>query len=100
LRTGTLFAVALNEWDRSFSIVDMATQETQGNVKDVVLAVSLELAAAKWKVALHDGHRESPSIYTVAQTDPATRLQAVLALIATQKQAWALPDNTRVVVSY
>jgi transposase len=78
----------------------MRTQETQGNVKDVVLAVSLELAPAKWKVALHDRHRESPSIHTVAQTDPATRLQAVLALIATQKQAWALPDNTRVVVSY
>jgi transposase len=65
-----------------------------------VLAVSLELAAAKWKVALHDGHRESPSIHTVAQTDPAARLEAVLALIATQKQAWALPDYTRVVVSY
>ncbi|MBC8752875.1 MULTISPECIES: IS110 family transposase [Paraburkholderia] len=78
----------------------MRTQETQGNVTDVVLAVSLELAAAKWKVALHDGHRESPSIHTVAQTDPAARLQAVLTLIATQKQAWALPDNTRIVVSY
>ena len=65
-----------------------------------MLAVSLELAAAKWKVAQHDGHRESPSIHTVAQTDPAARLQAVLALIANQKEAWALPDNTRVVVSY
>jgi hypothetical protein len=26
--------------------------------EEVVLAVSLELAAAKWKVALHDGRRE------------------------------------------
>ncbi|MFC0693264.1 hypothetical protein [Paraburkholderia humisilvae] len=58
----------------------MCTQEMQANVKDVVLAVSLELAAAKWKVALHDGHRESPSIHTLAQTAPASRLQAVLAL--------------------
>src|ERR1700758_5073213 len=78
----------------------MRTQETQGNVTDVVLAVSLELAAAKWKVALHDGHRERPSIHTVAQTDPAARLQAVLTLIATQRQAWSLPDDTRIVVSY
>ncbi len=27
----------------------------------LVLAVSLELAAAKWKVALHDGRRDSPN---------------------------------------
>ncbi len=32
-----------------------------------VLAVSLELAAAKWKVALHDGRREKPAVHTVAQ---------------------------------
>jgi hypothetical protein len=70
------------------------------NAADVVLAVSLELAAAKWKVALHDGRRDSPSIHTVAQTDPAARLQAVLTLIATQRQAWSLPDDARVVVSY
>jgi transposase len=70
------------------------------NATDEVLAVSLELAAAKWKVALHDGRRESPSIHTVAQTDPAARLQEVLTLIAAQRQAWSLPDDTRVVVSY
>ncbi|MPW11755.1 IS110 family transposase [Paraburkholderia sp. CNPSo 3155] len=70
------------------------------NATDAVVAVSVELAAAKWKVALHDGCRESPSIHTVAQTDPAARLQAVLTLIATQRQAWSLPHNTRVVVSY
>ena len=27
--------------------------------EELVLAVSLELAAAKWKVALHDGRREA-----------------------------------------
>ncbi|MFL9989769.1 IS110 family transposase, partial [Paraburkholderia sediminicola] len=32
-----------------------------------VLAVSLELAAAKWKVALHDGRRDSPAVHTVAE---------------------------------
>jgi transposase len=28
--------------------------------EETVLAVSPELAAAKWKVALHDGRREKP----------------------------------------
>jgi transposase len=31
------------------------------NAADVVLAVSLELAAAKWKVALHDGSSRLPA---------------------------------------
>ncbi|MCP2091920.1 UNVERIFIED_ORG: hypothetical protein J2Y81_008026 [Paraburkholderia sediminicola] len=34
--------------------------------EETVLAVSLELAAAKWKVALHDGPREKPAVHTVA----------------------------------
>src|ERR1700674_2049120 len=49
--------------------------------EEVVLAVSLELAAAKWKVALHDGQRERPAVHTVAQPQATARLQAVLALI-------------------
>jgi transposase len=32
--------------------------------EEPVLAVSLELAAAKWKVALHDGRREKPPVHT------------------------------------
>jgi len=39
--------------------------------EEPVLAVSLELAAAKWKVALHDGRREKPAVHAVAQ--PACR---------------------------
>jgi transposase len=66
----------------------------------VVLAVSLELAAAKWKVALHDGQREKPAVHTVAQPQAATRLQAVLDVIEQQKLQWSLPAATRVVVSY
>ena len=49
--------------------------------EEVVLAVSLELAAASWKVALHDGRREQPAVHTVAQPQAAARLQAVLVLI-------------------
>jgi transposase len=66
----------------------------------VVLAVSLELAAAKWKVALHDGQREKPAVHPVAQPQAATRLQAVLDVIEQQKLQWSLPAATRVVVSY
>jgi hypothetical protein len=35
--------------------------------EETVLAVSLELAAAKWKVALLDGRREKPAVHAVAQ---------------------------------
>jgi transposase len=66
----------------------------------VVLAVSLELAAAKWKVALHDGRREKPAVHAVAQPQAAARLQAVLDLIEAHKEKWLLPACVRVVVSY
>src|SRR5258706_10675278 len=65
-----------------------------------VRAVSLELAAAKWKVALHDGQREKPAVHTVAQPQAAGRLQAALDVIEQQKLQWSLPAGTRVVVSY
>jgi transposase len=68
--------------------------------EEVVLAVSLELAAAKWKVALHDGRREQPAEHTVAQPQAAARLQAVLDLIGRYKDKWSLPAGVRVVVSY
>jgi len=62
--------------------------------------VSLELAAAKWKVALHDGRREKPAVHAVAQPQAAARLQAVLDLIEAHKEKWLLPAGVRVVVSY
>jgi transposase len=68
--------------------------------EEVVLAVSLELAAAKWKVALHDGRRERPAVHTVAQPQAAARLQAVLDLIEAHKDKWSLPAGIRTVVSY
>src|SRR5260370_41586292 len=68
--------------------------------EEVVLAVSLELAAAKWKVALHDGRREQPAVHTVAQPQAAARLQAVLDVIERQRLKWSLPAGVRLVVSY
>ncbi|CAG9186288.1 hypothetical protein LMG23994_06146 [Cupriavidus pinatubonensis] len=52
----------------------------------MVLAVSLELAAAKWMVALHDGRRDSPTVHTVAQPQATLRLQAALALTERYKE--------------
>ena len=78
----------------------MRTDQAYTGSEELVLAVSLELAAAKWKVALHDGRREKPAVHTVAQPQAAARLQAVLDVIEQQKLKWSLPGGTRVVVSY
>jgi transposase len=68
--------------------------------EEVVLAVSLELAAASWKVALHDGRREQPAMHTVALPQAAARLQAVLELIEAHRDKWSLPAGVRIVVCY
>ena len=77
----------------------MRTDQAYTSIEDV-LAVSLELAAAKWKVVLHDGHREQPAVHTVAQLQAVARLQAVLDLIEQHKDKWSLPAGVRVVLSY
>ncbi|MGF6372923.1 hypothetical protein OKW40_005739 [Paraburkholderia sp. RAU6.4a] len=66
----------------------------------VVPASSLELAMAKWNVALHDGRRDQPAVHAVTQPQSASRLQAVLSLIEQHRQKWALPADLRIVVSY
>src|SRR5882762_1679816 len=78
----------------------MRTDQAYTGSQELVLAVSLELAAAKWKVALHDGRREQPAVHTVAQPQAAARLQAVLDLIEQQRLKWSLPAGVRLVVSY
>src|SRR6202161_2428499 len=78
----------------------MRTDQAYTGTEELVLAVSLELAAAKWKVALHDGRREKPAVHTVAQPQAAARLQAVLDLMEAHKEKWLLPASVRVVVSY
>jgi len=66
--------------------------------EEAILAVSLELAGAKWKVALLDGRRETPAVHAVAQPQAAARVQAVLDLIERHKEKWLLPADVRVVV--
>ena len=77
-----------------------ANHVTEPHAEDVILAVSLELAVGKWKVALHDGRREKPAVHTVEQPQAQARLQAMLDLIERQKEKWPLPADVRVVVSY
>jgi transposase len=78
----------------------MRTEQSYTGTDELVLAVSLELAGAKWKVALHDGRRDQPAVHTVAQPQAAARLQAVLDLIEQQKEKWLLPADVRLVISY
>ncbi|MEX3791158.1 transposase [Paraburkholderia sp. BR14374] len=47
---------------------------------------------AKWKVALHDGHRDQPAVHTVTPPQAAC-LQAVLSLIEHRRQKWGLPTE-------
>lgn len=42
---------------------------------EVILAVSLELASASWKIALHGGKRDKPAISAVSEIAPAPRLE-------------------------
>lgn len=67
---------------------------------ELILAVSLELASAKWKLAFQDGQRENAAIRTVDSTEPAQRLKEVLAEIARIKTKWELPESIRVVVLF
>ena len=78
----------------------MRTEQAYTGTDELVLAVSLELAGAKWKVALHDGRRDHPAVHTVAQPQAAARLQAVLDLFEQQKEKWLLPADVRLVISY
>lgn len=70
-------------------------RRSQLGSEEVVLAVSLELAAAQWKVALYDGRREKPAVHTVAQPQAAARLQALLDLIDRHKGKWSRPATGR-----
>jgi hypothetical protein len=70
-----------------------ADQMSTTGKEEPLLAVSIELAAANWKIALHDGQREKPAVHAVAQPQATARLQAVLSLIEQHRQKWSLPRD-------
>ncbi len=69
-------------------------------LNEEALAVSLELSGKSWKIGLHDGKRDKPAIYTVADESPAGRLGHTVAVIEEVKRKWCLPEQIRVAVSY
>lgn len=77
-----------------------ATNEMNSTPTAELLAVSLELSNRKWKIALHDGMRDKPAIYTVDGEQPDRRLSEAIGVIEKTKQKWGLSERTRVVVIY
>lgn len=65
-----------------------------------VLAVSLELCKANWKIALQDGRRGRPPVHTVRAQQPAARLGEAVEVIERTRAKWGLPGTARVVVVY
>ncbi|MEI6001797.1 IS110 family transposase [Paraburkholderia bengalensis] len=78
----------------------MRANQVENAQVEIILAASLELAGAKWKIALHDGRRDRPAIHTITEPHSAARLQAVLDLLTAYRDKWSLPSDTRIVVSY
>ena len=76
------------------------TQEPKCTTGEIVLAVSLELSQSSWKVALHDGGRDKPALYTVKSELAGQRLEQVLKVIEQSKKKWSLLPGIRVVVVY
>src|SRR4030067_1047341 len=76
------------------------TQGKQFTPSEELLAVSLELSKGSWKIALHDGKRDKPSIHTVASEQAAKRLDEAAAVIEATKKKWGLSGRTRTVVIY
>jgi hypothetical protein len=62
--------------------------------------VALELSGASWKIALHDGKRDKPAIYTVSEEAPAPRLLHAVAVIEAVRQKWYVPQDALVTVIY
>lgn len=78
-------------------------QPTQGNhitTGEGTLCVAFELAMASWKLALHDGKRDTPAIVTVRAEHPDARLNEAMTAIETTKRKWGWPAATPVVVVY
>jgi transposase len=76
------------------------TQETNSTPSEELLAASLELSKGSWKVALHDGRRDSPAVHTVSSEQASKRLNEAVTVIEETKKKWGLSEHARVVVSY
>lgn len=78
-------------------------QPTQGNnitASEATVCVAFELSKASWKLALHDGKRDTPAIVTVKANQPTARVNEAMAAIEATKRKWGWPSDTPVVVVY
>ena len=76
------------------------TLEMNSTLVETCLAVGLELSKGSWKLALHDGKREKPALYTAADDGAQARLEHTLALVESVRNKWRLDNSTTVVFVY
>jgi transposase len=60
----------------------------------------LELADKAWKLALTDGRRPNPTVFTVDARDLWERLQQLLQRLQEFKRSWGLPAHCQVTIVY
>lgn len=78
----------------------MSSTQTDFTPTCPLLAVSLELALASWKIALHDGRRANAAVHTVKGETAQARLLNAIGVIEATVAQWKIAPNTRIVVSY
>ena len=77
-----------------------STQEKDFTRREAVLAVSLELSKGSWKIGLHDGRREKPTVRSVSNEAASERLAEAVKVIEETRRKWGLSEAVRVVVVY
>lgn len=65
-----------------------------------ILALSLELSVASWRIAASDGKRSRPSMFKADALEPLARLEEVVMVIKQLLERWLLPAGVRVALIY
>lgn len=78
----------------------MQTTRNEYRTETIVLAVAVELAGARWKLAFDDGRRRAPRVTSCDADSPAERLHELVAAIEAVRARWDLAGEVRVVVGY
>src|SRR5262245_26861264 len=65
-----------------------------------MMAVAVEISAAKWRVASYGGGQKHPRQVILAQEQPQQRFAALLEEIAKARERLGVSQDARVVVAY
>src|ERR1039457_1939263 len=76
------------------------TQVKDFTPEEEFLGVALELSKGSWKIALHDGKRDKPTIHTVSSEEAGKRLAQAATVIEEVKRKWKLAEQICTVVMY